>query len=119
VTDWPTSVAIRSKQPGWNMFPVMMGIEPYEGPYNVAGVFVGPNNFQFEKDDVLERENQALMTGATLDARRQAFAAIQRRLYERFYAIKVGDVGIYQATRSNVANYQPYRIPRMWDVWFD
>ncbi|MBI1779641.1 MAG: ABC transporter substrate-binding protein [Proteobacteria bacterium] len=119
VTDWPTSVAIRSKPTGWNMFPVMMGIEPYEGPYNVAGVFVGPNNFQFEKDEVLERENVALTTQPTLDGRRQAFANIQRRLYERFYAIKVGDVGIYQATRANVANYQPYRIPRMWDVWFE
>ena len=40
-------------------------------------------------------------------------------MYQQFYSIKVGDIGIYQATRANVVNYQPYRIPRMWDVWFE
>ena len=23
-----------------------------------------------------------------------------------------------EAARANVANYRPYRIPRMWDCWF-
>jgi hypothetical protein len=34
-------------------------------------------------------------------------------------AIKVGDLGRYQATRANVAGYAPGRIPRMWDCWIE
>ncbi|MEZ5593339.1 MAG: ABC transporter substrate-binding protein [Gammaproteobacteria bacterium] len=119
VVDWPTALATRAKPEGWNAWTLMMGIEPYEGPYGVVGFFVGDNNFQFEKDEVLENEYQVLNTSLDLEVRKQAFANIQKRLYEKFYAIKVGDVGIYQATRSNVVNYKPYRIPRMWDVWFE
>ncbi|MFO1351689.1 MAG: ABC transporter substrate-binding protein [Gammaproteobacteria bacterium] len=119
VVDWPTAMAARTKPEGWNAWTLMMGIEPYEGPYGVAGVFVGEKNFQLARDEVLETFNQALNTGADLAARKQAFADFQKRLYEQFYAVKIGDVGIYQATRANVMNYKPYRIPRMWDVWFE
>ena len=119
VVDWPTALASRAKPEGWNAWTLMMGIEPYEGPYGVAGFFVGDKNFQFAQDEALENEYQILNTSLDLEARKQAFANIQKRLYEKFYAIKVGDVGIYQATRANVANYKPYRIPRMWDVWFE
>lgn len=38
-------------------------------------------------------------------------------MFEWVPAIKVGDLGRYQATRANVRGYAPARIPRMWDVW--
>jgi peptide/nickel transport system substrate-binding protein len=39
-------------------------------------------------------------------------------MYENVVSIKCGDSGRIHAARANVANYRPYRIPRMWDCWF-
>mgnify|MGYP000496964881 CR=1 FL=1 len=41
VTDWPTIFTARTKPEGWCMWPLLMGIEPYEGPYGVVGFFAG------------------------------------------------------------------------------
>jgi peptide/nickel transport system substrate-binding protein len=37
-------------------------------------------------------------------------------MYDQAIAIKCGDVGIVQATRAQVRDYKPYRIPRMWGI---
>ena len=50
--------------------------------------------------------------------RKKAVSDFQARMYDQAISIKCGDVGIVQATRANVENYKPYRIPRMWDCWF-
>jgi peptide/nickel transport system substrate-binding protein len=118
VMDWPTVMATRSKPEGWNMWPLMMGIEPYEGPYNVVGFFAGKQTVQIRQDPVIEDAALKLSTQLKLDERRAAVKQFQDRLYDQAIAVKVGDVGIYQATRANVVNYAPYRIPRMWDCWF-
>ena len=31
--------------------------------------------------------------------------------------LKFGDLVRKQAARSNIKGFQPYRIPRMWNVW--
>jgi peptide/nickel transport system substrate-binding protein len=118
VMDWPTVSAARVKPEGWNMWPLQMGIEPYEGPYNVVGFFAGKQVVQIKPDPVIETANQDLATKLALDDRRAAVKSFQNRLYDQAISVKVADVGIIQATRANVMNYAPYRIPRMWDCWF-
>jgi peptide/nickel transport system substrate-binding protein len=118
VMDWPTVTAARAKPEGWNLWPLMMGIEPYEGPYNVVGFFAGKQTVQIKQDPVIEDANTKLNTELKLDDRRAAVKQFQNRVYDQALAIKVGDAGIVQATRANVMNYAPYRIPRMWDCWF-
>ena len=118
VMDWPTVTATRAKPEGWNLWPLMMGIEPYEGPYNVVGFFAGKQTVQIKQDPVIEEANTRLNTELKLDDRKAAVKQFQSRVYDQAIAIKVGDVGIVQATRANVMNYAPYRIPRMWDCWF-
>jgi len=118
VMDWPTVMASRSKPEGWNVWPLMMGIEPYEGPYNVVGFFGGRQTVQIKQDPVIEECIQELATKLKLEDRQAAVKKFQNRIYEQAIALKVGDVGIIQATRANVMNYAPYRIPRMWDCWF-
>jgi peptide/nickel transport system substrate-binding protein len=118
VMDWPTVMSTRSKPDGWNLWPLMMGIEPYEGPYNVVGFFGGKQTVQIKQDPVIEQCIADLASKLKMADRVAAVAAFQARLYDQAIAVKVGDVGIIQATRSNVANYAPYRIPRMWDCWF-
>jgi len=48
-----------------------------------------------------------------------AFARAQARLYEQVHAIKFGDLTKVQAARSQVKGFKPYRIPRLWGVWFE
>jgi peptide/nickel transport system substrate-binding protein len=119
VADWPTTLASREKIEGWNLFPIMVGIEPYEGPNGVAVLFSGDKNWQHFKDPKVEADVLKLNTAATLPERKAAFADIQQQVYDSVYAIKVGDIGVYQAARANLKNFVPHRIPRMWDVWLD
>jgi peptide/nickel transport system substrate-binding protein len=122
VVDWPTAFEIRRKPEGWNLWSLGFGIEPYEGPYNVAGFFTGENGgkgAQWAPDPELSRADAALNSSLKVEDRKKAFADFQRRFFEYVPAIKVGDLGRYQATRSNVVGYATGRIPRMWDVWFE
>lgn len=119
VVDWPTALATSAKKEGWNAWPLMMGIEPYEGPYNVASFFSGANARMQVQDPVIDAANAKLNSALKLDDRKAAFADFQKQMIEQAYAIKVGDVGIFQATRASVKGYKPYRIPRMWDIWLE
>ncbi|MDB5846718.1 MAG: transporter substrate-binding protein [Rhodoferax sp.] len=119
VADWPTTFAARAKPDGWNLFPIMIGIEPYEGPISVGVLFTGDNNWQHKKDAELEADMVKLSTAPSMDDRKAAFAAMQARIYDQAYAIKVGDVGIYEAASAKLKNFAPHRVPRMWDVWYD
>ena len=118
VMDWPTVMASRTKPEGWNIWPLGMGIEPYEGPYNVVGFFAGKQTVQIKQDPVIEECARDLSTKLKLEDRQDAVKRFQARLYDQAISIKAGDFGVIQATRANVANYAPYRIPRMWDCWF-
>ncbi len=118
VTDWPTVMASRTKPEGWNLWPLSMGIEPYEGPYNVVGFFAGRAPVQISHDPVIDQAAAALGSKLQLEDRRAAVKTFQARMYDQAIAVKVGDTGLVQATRANVMNYAPYRIPRMWDCWF-
>jgi len=100
------------------MWVLMFGIEPYEGPFNVVGFLSGERPIQHVPDPVIEDANRRLNTSLAETDRKQAVADFQRRMYDQAIAIKCGDVGIVQATRANIVNYKPYRIPRMWDCWF-
>jgi peptide/nickel transport system substrate-binding protein len=119
VVDWPTALATSGKKDGWNAWTLMMGIEPYEGPYNVASFFTGANARQQVQDPALDAANQKLTTALKFEDRKAAFADWQKQMMQEAWAIKVGDVGIFQATSAKVKNYKPYRIPRMWDVWLE
>jgi peptide/nickel transport system substrate-binding protein len=83
-----------------------------------VGFFAGRQTVQIKQDPVIEDANAKLASELKLDDRRAAVKQFQNRIYDQAIAVKVGDVGIVQATRANVMNYAPYRIPRMWDCWF-
>jgi peptide/nickel transport system substrate-binding protein len=117
IVDWPTASSIRLKPEGWHLWALGMGIEPYEGPFNVAGLFVKPQLQTHVEDPVLEEAHTRLVSSPQLADRQKAMADIQRRMYDNVTSIKLGDFGIIQGARANVENFKPYRAPRMWDVW--
>jgi peptide/nickel transport system substrate-binding protein len=119
VYDWATSLAKLREPAGWNLWSDSLGLAPGVG--DVAGVmrrFTGAKNFQHHDDPVLDKLFADLTSGSTLEARRAAFAKMQARVDSQVYAIRLGDEGYVQATRSRVENFVPYRVPRMWNVWF-
>jgi peptide/nickel transport system substrate-binding protein len=119
VTDWPTATSTSTKKEGWNAWTLMMGIEPYEGPYNVVSFFAGPGARMQVQDPVIEAAFDKLNNSLKLEDRQAAFGEFQKRVYDEAFVVKIGDVGIYQATRGNIQGYRPYRIPRMWDIWIE
>lgn len=116
ITDWPTAFSQRTQRTGWHAWALMLGIEPYEGPYGVVGFFSGHAPVQHVRDEAIEDAQRRLTTSLSEAARKQAVSDFQARMYEQAVAIKCGDVGIVQATRANVRDYRPYRIPRMWGI---
>jgi peptide/nickel transport system substrate-binding protein len=117
--DWPTALQIRLQDEGWNGWTLMMGIEPYLGPYGYAATFTGDTGHQRVRDEVLEEAYQRLISEPEEAARQQAFADFQTRFYEMLPTIKLGNVSMMQATRANVKGFVPFRFPRMYNVWFE
>ena len=116
ITDWPTAFSQRTQRTGWHLWALMLGIEPYEGPYGVVGFFSGHAPVQHQRDEVIEDCQRRLTTSLAEADRKKAVSDFQARMYEQAIAIKCGDVGIVQATRTQVRDYKPYRIPRMWGI---
>ncbi|SFK84517.1 peptide/nickel transport system substrate-binding protein [Falsiroseomonas stagni DSM 19981] len=116
ITDWPTAFSQRTQRTGWHLWALMLGIEPYEGPYGVVGFFSGHAPVQHARDEVIEDCQRRLTTSLSAEERKKAVSDFQARMYDQAIAIKCGDVGIVQATRASVRDYKPYRIPRMWGI---
>ena len=116
ITDWPTAFSQRTQRTGWHLWALMLGIEPYEGPYGVVGFFSGHAPVQHARDEVIEDCQRRLTTSLAEADRQRAVSDFQARMYDQAIAIKCGDVGIVQATRAQVRDYKPYRIPRMWGI---
>jgi peptide/nickel transport system substrate-binding protein len=116
--DWPSTVKTRRGDTGWNMVPIAVGTEPWEGPYGIAVLLAEPTIHK-AKDPELSQLYKDLISGPSAEARKKVFVQFQQKAYEKAYAIKLGDVGQYVAVRSNLKGYKPYRMPRMWDVWYE
>jgi len=119
ITDWPTAFSQRQKREGWHAWALLMGIEPYEGPFNVVGFFAGNAPIQHVRDPVIEDAHRRLNSELRLEARQAAVRDFQKRMYDEAIAVKAGDMGVIQATRASVKGYRPYRIPRFWGITLD
>ncbi len=119
LVDWPTALKIRLEDTGWNGWTLMMGIEPYLGPVALISTLAGPDTHFNEADPEIDALYAELSAAETIEDRKAVFAKIQARLYEIYGIIKIADVGMLQATRANVKGFEPYRFPRMYDVWFE
>ncbi len=118
VLDWPSTVKTRGSADGWNTVPIAVGTEPWEGPYGVA-VLLAESTIHKKKDPELEDLYKRLISAPTVEARKGLFVEFEKQIYDKVYAIKLGDLGQYVAVRSNIKGYKPYRMPRFWDVWYE
>ena len=120
VTDWPTTRTIQQKDlDKWNFYFTGFGTGPSIGPRAAISDLVPPVNLQKlpKEDPELMQHWRDMVNLPTHEARLAAFAKMQEHLYAQAYQFKFGDMHRYQAVRSNVKGFVPYRIPRMWNVW--
>lgn len=117
--DWPTALKIRLQDSGWNGWTLAMGIEPYLGPAALISTLTGAAPHFRANDPELDALYKELITTDGVDGRKAVFAKIQKRLYEFFGIVKVGETGLMQAARANVQGFKPFRFPRLYNVWLE
>jgi peptide/nickel transport system substrate-binding protein len=123
VVDWPTSVQLSlNTDKDWNFFFTGWGTQPALGGLDVIQFLINPGASYKPKNgddpDLLAAWQQ--MNNSPDPALRQAgFAKAQGVALERAYAFPFGSLTKVQATRADVKGFVPFRIPRMFNVWFE
>jgi peptide/nickel transport system substrate-binding protein len=117
VFDWATAINHRRNKDAWNLWFTGQGSGPSVGPFSALKDVVSPQNNQFVADPTLDKIFADLVSGATLEERKATFGKFQERVYEQVLFLKFGDLIRKQAARADIKGFQPYRIPRLWNVW--
>jgi peptide/nickel transport system substrate-binding protein len=123
VVDWPTSVNMALKpDTGWNFFYTGWGTQPALGGLDTVQLLINPNAAYQPKDGKDDPDLLAAWRDMnnlpTPEERQAAFARAQGIILDRVYAVPFGALTKVQATRANVQGFKPFRIPRMFNVWF-
>ena len=119
VFDWATAINHRRNKEAWNLWFTGQGSGPSVGPFSALKDVVSPQNNQFVPDATLDKLFAELVSGATFEDRKATFGKFQERVYDQVLFLKFGDLVRKQAARASVKGFQPYRIPRLWNVWID
>ena len=125
VQDWPATIAIRDKQhDAWNYHFTGWGTNTSLGYLAVFKFLAKPRpiyNFKNpeDTDQVFDAAYHDMLNKPTFEERAEAFAQVQARVYEFGLALPFGWLTKNQATRANVHNFVPFRIPRMYNVWMN
>lgn len=118
VLDWPGMTARAQNPKGFNMYSSAYAIQPMLGPFEFQRFFTGKQNFSFAPPDkVMEDAFAKLFAATTDDARRQAWWEIEQRVNQQVDELKIGDIGIKQASTAKLHNFQPFDAVRLWDDW--
>jgi len=123
VVDWPTSVNMAlNTDKDWNFFFTGWGTQPALGGLDVIQFMVNPGASYKPKTNTDDPDLLAawleMNNNPDPAARQAAFATAQRVSFEKAYALPFGALTKVQAVRANVQGFKPFRIPRMFNVWF-
>jgi peptide/nickel transport system substrate-binding protein len=127
VQDWPTTIATRDNvDDAWNYHFTGWGTNQALGYLAVLKFLAPPNPiYDFTSHDDPARQDQEfnaiwndMLTLPTEEERADAFCRAQIRTMENGLALPFGWLTKFQAFGANVENYVPFRIPRMYNVYF-
>jgi peptide/nickel transport system substrate-binding protein len=124
VQDWPATQATRDNQPdAWNYHFTGWGTNSSLGYLAVFKFLAEPNPIYTDDpsktDPVFNEAYNDMLTKPTFEERAEAYARVQHRVMENGLALPFGWLTKNQAIRTNVHNFVPFRIPRMYNVWMD
>lgn len=118
--DLPTMGARQPKgDGGWHLSFNGLGTGPAVGPLAAIVFMNGPTKLTHAPDPVFDGLYAEMLKGETLEARKATFAKAQERIYDQVMMMKFGDLTKVMGARSNLKGFTPYRIPRLWNVWFE
>ena len=118
VMDWPGMTARAQNPKGFNMYSSAYAIQPMLGPFEFLRFFTGKQNFSFAPpDQAIDDAFAKLFAATTNEARSQAWWTIEQRVNEQVYELKIGDIGIKQASTARLRNFVPYDGMRLWNDW--
>jgi peptide/nickel transport system substrate-binding protein len=117
VYDAAVASETRFKKHGWNINSGQFSSAPADGPLGMMRVFSGPTPSQHASPPGWNGLITELSSKSTLDERREVFSEVQQMMYDDVIALKIGDLPMKQATRSDIMNFSPYIDIRMWNVW--
>lgn len=126
VQDWPATLATRDNNPdAWNYHFTGWGTNTSLG-YLAVFKFLAPpqpiyamSNPEANMDEAFNEAYSTMMNAPTFEERAEAFARTQEVVMEHGLALPFGWLTKNQAVRSNVSNFVPFRIPRMYNVWME
>ena len=104
---------------GWHLSFNGLGTGPAVGPLAAIVFMNGPNKLTHKPDPVFDAIYNEMLQGETLEARKATFAKAQERIYDQVMMVKFGDLTKVMGARANLKGFTPYRIPRLWNVWFE
>ena len=104
---------------GWHLSFNGLGTGPAVGPLAAIVFMNGPTKLTHAPDPVFDALYDEMLKGETLEARKATFAKAQARIYDQVMMVKFGDLTKVMGARSNLKGFTPYRIPRLWNVWFE
>ena len=116
VVDWTTNASNMQRGTGtWNVSTTGYCSNPLVGPHQWKNMFY---TFpQVKSDPVLDAAYETFFASAGLEQRREAWAAIEKRVLDQAYMIKIIDTGAVRAyNNTKVENFSPYYLVRFWDV---
>lgn len=116
VTDWTTNASNMQRGTGtWNVSTTGYCSNPLVGPHQWKNMFY---TFpQVKNDTVLDEAYDKFFSSTDLAGRKDAWAAIEKRVLEQAYMIKIIDTGAVRAyNNTKVDNFKPYYLVRFWDV---
>jgi peptide/nickel transport system substrate-binding protein len=121
VLDWPTMAAKANTSEGWNLATTGFAIQPFVGPYSYLKLFWGPTHVgRVTGDPVLDQAWTRFNTSLKQPDRKAAWAAIQERMAEQVYILKLGDSGMKLGMVKSLAGFKPYQgAHRFWDTWLE
>lgn len=126
VQDWPATLATRNTSPdAWNYHFTGWGTNTSLGYLGVFKFIAPPQPIyamsdpEAHMDEAFNEAYGTMMNAPTLEERAEAFARAQEIVMENGLALPFGWLTKNQAVRSNVHNFVPFRIPRMYNVWME
>jgi peptide/nickel transport system substrate-binding protein len=116
VVDWTTNANNMQRGAGvWNVSTTGFCSNPLLGPQQWRVMFY---TFPHVKGDaILDAAYDKFYTSLDIAARKEAWDVIEKRVLDQAYMIKIADMGDLRAyNKTKVENFEPYYLPRFWNV---
>jgi len=117
IVDWTTNASNMQRGTGtWNVSTTSFCSNPLLGPQQWRTMlYTFP---QVKNDKVMDDAYDKFYTSLDEKDRKTAWDAIEKRVLEQAYMIKIADVGVVNAYNKKVEGLKPFTLIRYWNVGF-